>query len=61
MKDNQRFLAAGMALLLAVTLLCGLFVASPRLTKEANMRYASGAQEMEDPDMAELLTLLNGE
>ena len=61
MTQNQRRTGIGIFLLIAVIALSALFVMSPRLTAEANMRFASDAAEAEDPDMAELLMLLNGE
>lgn len=61
MTENQRRAGIGVFLLIAAIALSALFVTSPRLTAEANMRYASDTAEAEDPDMAELLMLLNEE
>ena len=61
MTQNQRRAWIGVLLLIVSVTLCALFVKSPRITAEASMRYASDAAEAEDPDMAELLMLLNGE
>ena len=51
----------GLALILAAVLLTAIFAVSPRVTTEANMRFATDTAEETDPDMAELLMLLNGE
>ena len=61
MTVNRWRAAIGGFLLIAAVALSALFVASPRLTADANMRFAADAAEAEDPDMAELLMLLNGE
>ena len=61
MKENRGQAVTGILLLALVAVLAALFVNSPRITAEASMRYASSAVEAEDPDMAELLMLLNGE
>ena len=52
---------AGALLLAAAVLLTAFFVRGPKLSAEANLRYASGAESEADSDMAELLMLLNGE
>ena len=62
MTENRRHAVTGILLLALVAVLTVLFVKSPRITAEVIMRFASSAAETEeDPDMAELLMLLNGE
>ncbi len=61
MKKRKLEALLGGALLAAALALTALFVVCPRVTPEANMRYAAETPETADPDMAELLTLLNGE
>lgn len=60
-KEQRVHGIAGLLLLAAVVVLAALFVRSPRVTPEANLRYASDSAEAENEDMAELLQLLNGE
>ncbi len=61
MTRERWFALAGALLLAAAIALTALAVRSPKLTAEANLRYAGGAENDVDDDMAELLELLGGD